>query len=90
MSKRMFVIVAFIALLAFFASMNSQHYIRAFEFHTVQPGETLWSISCDVYDKGIHRDVREIMFDISTDNYITNGQIFPGQILKIHYWKISY
>lgn len=69
--------------------MNSPQYVRVLEFHTVQFGETLWSISCDIYDKGVHRDVREIMFDISMDNYITNGEIYPGQILRIHYFKLE-
>lgn len=70
-------------------SMHSNHLVRSFEMHTVKPGETLWSIACDVYDKGCHRDVREIMFEISQDNLISNGKIYPGQILKIQYWKIS-
>lgn len=78
----------FIALILTAGSMNDARYIHAVETHIVKPGETLWSISCDIYDKGVHRDVREIMFDISTDNYISNGEIFPGQILRIHYFKL--
>lgn len=57
--------------------------------HTVQPGETLWSIAGKYQkDGGDIEDIREIIYNAEISSGTTNkGELYPGDQIAITYLK---
>jgi hypothetical protein len=56
--------------------------IPQFDMVTVQDGDTLWSIASNYADKS-NTDIRELVFEISSENSIYNASIYPGDVIKV-------
>jgi hypothetical protein len=56
--------------------------IPQFDMVTVQDGDTIWSIASNYADKS-NTDIRELVFEISSENSIYNASIYPGDVIKV-------
>lgn len=79
----MFLTVLLISMLTFTSILTLNAYskdIPLFDYVSVQPGDTLWSIAEDYAGS---KDIREVVYKISQLNNIRNNPIHPGDIIKI-------
>jgi LysM repeat protein len=47
----------------------------------IKPGDTLWSLAKKHKEPG--QDTRELVYDIKKVNGIDDGNIYPGQLIKV-------
>ena len=87
------ILIAFLAVLllcSFIAAKNSRSDIGLWETYTVQPGDTLWELTREIY--GNDCDIREIIDIIAKENEIRAGKIMAGDVIilpMVDYAKVK-
>ncbi len=78
-----FISVLLISIFVFASMATLKAYskdIPQFDYINVKAGDTLWSIAS--YYAG-SKEIREVIFEISEANHISDASIYPGDIIKI-------
>jgi hypothetical protein len=81
----MFLSILSMSMLVFIFAATFNAYskdIPQFDMVTVQDGDTIWSIASNYADKS-NTDIRELVFEISSENSIYNASIYPGDVIKV-------
>lgn len=79
----MFISILFISILVFASMATLKAYskdIPQFDYISVKEGDTLWSIASNYAG---HKEIRQVIYEISEANNIHDASIFPGDIIKI-------
>ncbi len=79
----MFITTLFVSILVFASMATLKAYskdIPQFDYIKVEEGDTLWSIASSYAD---HKEIREVIYEITKTNKIHNSLIYPGDVIKI-------
>lgn len=79
----MFISILLISILVFASMTTLNAYskdIPQFDYISVKEGDTLWSIASNYSD---HKEIREVIYEITDINNLENALIYPGDKIKI-------
>ena len=80
--KKALIFTFVLALVLFIFIKATEPKAEDWEYHTVQPGDTLWSIATE-YNPDFNDDVRYITYEIKKVNGMTSSTVYVGEILLV-------